>query len=403
MKFKVLFSLCILLIVSACGATKTYPKQAKRVPFENRSGQPVQGQQAQPEQSGEYYDYDNYAVGDKKIAILLPLSGQAQRVGQTLLDATQMALFEENEDDISVTPYDTRGTAEGATEAIYQAIENGASIVIGPLFSSATKAVAPIARGNNISVFSFSNNQSVAGNGVYIMGLIPQQQIKRLVDYSTARGKKNFSALIPNDLFGNEVQDALKKYAPSYGGNIKQVVRYSSQTPQFDITAKQFDEELQEDERVMLTRERDVLIMPEGGERLERMLIALQQYNINSQSVQLVGTFLWDNDESLGIPELDNAWYTAVPYYGVKRFMDKFKDSFGYEPEHIATIAYDALKLAIELADYGFNPQKITDPRGFDGVNGAYRFRADGINERQYDIMEVSNGSIYVLDSKRGF
>ena len=134
-----------------------------------------------------------------RVALLVPLSGTNAGVGKSLANATQLALLDTGNQQVRVTNYDT---ATGAAVAAQRAIADGAQLILGPLLSDDVRAVAPIARKAGVPVISFSNDTSVAGDGVYLMGYTPSQSIERVVAYARSRGVTNFGGLVPNALYG---------------------------------------------------------------------------------------------------------------------------------------------------------------------------------------------------------
>ena len=148
------------------------------------------------------------------VAILLPLSGSAAKVGDAMLQAAELALFNSKIDNIILMPYDTKGTAFGAVDAINAAIRDGAGLVLGPLFTQSTKAILDIAEANNLIVLSFSDNQALLDQNnpnLYLMGLTPQQEIYRMISYLVDyQGAYGFSAMFPTDAYGNIVSKDFK-------------------------------------------------------------------------------------------------------------------------------------------------------------------------------------------------
>ncbi|MFM2130582.1 MAG: hypothetical protein RL477_2128, partial [Pseudomonadota bacterium] len=144
-----------------------------------------------------------------RIAVLLPLSGPEAKLGQALLNAAQLALFSIADESFTLLPFDTRGTPEGAAAAARRAVDDGARLVLGPVFSASVAAAAPITRAAGIQMVSFSNDRAVAGNGVYIMGFTPETQIGRITGYAAARGVRRIAAVVPAGAFGERVLASL--------------------------------------------------------------------------------------------------------------------------------------------------------------------------------------------------
>jgi branched-chain amino acid transport system substrate-binding protein len=123
-----------------------------------------------------------------RVGLLLPLSGPAEGLGRDMLEAAQMALFDVGENDLVLLPRDTGGTPAGARAAAAEVIEQGAEVILGPLFGPAVAAVSPLAAQADIRVLAFSNDASVATDGTFLLGFRPEEQVRRVVDYALASG-----------------------------------------------------------------------------------------------------------------------------------------------------------------------------------------------------------------------
>lgn len=142
-----------------------------------------------------------------RIALLLPLSGNNAGIGQSIANATTMALLDTKAGNIRMTSYDT---AKGVTAAARKAIADGNKLILGPLLKDNVVATANIARPAGVPILSFSNDTGVAGNNVYILGHIPSQSINRVVDYAKSKGMNRFAALVPNGVYGQRASSSLQ-------------------------------------------------------------------------------------------------------------------------------------------------------------------------------------------------
>ncbi|MCH6590801.1 MAG: penicillin-binding protein activator, partial [Proteobacteria bacterium] len=172
------------------------------------------------------------------IAILLPLSEANARVGNALLNAAQMALFDVGGQNLVLWPKDTEGTPEGAARAVEAALQDGVELILGPLFSGSVRAAAESARARGVNVVAFSNDRSVAGNGVFLMGFMPEQQVDRVVNFARTQGITRFAALLPETPFGATVEDALRAAMARGGGDLVRVERYFTDVQDFQDTVQ---------------------------------------------------------------------------------------------------------------------------------------------------------------------
>ena len=366
--------------------------------------------------------------GVTRVAVLLPLSGPDSTIGKAMLDAAQMAVFDIANDDFRLTPFDTAGTPEGARAAAEKALSGGARLILGPLFSTSVAEVAPLAREAGINVIAFSNNRAVAAEGTYLIGMLPSEQVERVVAYAGEQGLRRFAALVPESPFGQQVALDLQEIVARFGGVVTKVQTYppgqrdlsQSVRDLGDFTAREAalkvrlaqlkrrrDAAAQRELRELEKQETlgdvgyDAILLPQHGSTLKAIAALLPFYDIDTAKVQLLGMASW-HEPGLGTePPLVGAWYPAPQLEARLEFDKRFSDTYGYSAPLLATLAYDATALAAALARMEGGPNysvgAITSPSGFAGTGGIFRFLPDGQSQRRLAIMEVRPSRIRVL------
>jgi ABC-type branched-subunit amino acid transport system substrate-binding protein len=235
-----------------------------------------------------------------KVALLVPTSGSQAALGQALQDAAQLAVFEVADKSFTLTTYDTGDSASGAAAAARKATGEGAKLLLGPVFGPATREVAPVASGSSVGVVSFSNDPSVAGGGVYVLGFQPRDQVSRVVGYAASKGLKRIALLAPGNDYGRLVQDALNAAAARHGVTVPQSRLYNPRGTDVDAEARALAQ----------AGDFDAVLIPEGGARLRQIAQTLGQ----QKSVKLLGTGQWDDAGTTAIPGLAGAWFaTSAP------------------------------------------------------------------------------------------
>ena len=123
---------------------------------------------------------------------------------------------------------------------------------------------------------------------------------------------------------------------------------------------------------------------------------ALTAAGANLQNIQLLGTGLWDNPRVFASPALQGGLYAAPDPSGFRAFAGRYRTKYGADPVRTATLAYDAVALVAALSKQQgaqrFAPETLANPSGFAGIDGLFRFRADGTNERGLAVMKVATG-----------
>ena len=324
--------------------------------------------------------------GQVKVAVILPLSagGNAAVAAQSMKNASEMALSEFLNPNLQLLIKDDGGSPQGAQQAAQQAVDEGAEIILGPLFATSVPAVAQVARGRGISVIAFSTDSSVASRGVYLLSFLPESDVNRIVEYAATIGKRSFGALLPENAYGNVVEAAFKQAVPKRGGRVVVFEKYGA-----DRTAAA------RNVAGALTSI-DTLLLADDGDAVVATADALAAAGANLKNVQLLGTGLWDNPRVFASPTLQGGLYAAPDPAGFRAFSTRYKNKYGAEPVRTATLAYDAVALVAALSrsqgGKRFTTEVLLNSSGFSGIDGLFRFRPEGINERGLAVMRVATG-----------
>ncbi len=166
------------------------------------------------------------ASGAAKVALLVPLTGATAELGQAILNAAQLALFEVPGDRLILVPRDTGGNVDGAVKAARAVIDDGAKLILGPLLAAEVEAVKPLARDAHLNIIAFSTVTELAGGNTFLMGFLPRQEVVREVGHARERGFARFAALAPNSPYGHLMADALRDVASTSGATVTRVEFY---------------------------------------------------------------------------------------------------------------------------------------------------------------------------------
>lgn len=333
-----------------------------------------------------------------RVGLLLPqsASGEVGQIGKAMKQAAELALFDAGETGITLITKDTGGTPEGASAAAQAALAEGAQLILGPLLSAEVKAVSPIASGRNVPVVAFSSVRGVAGRGTYLMSFLPQEEVANIVRHASSAGIRNIAALVPNSQYGAAVQSALESSARSYGANVVMVERYTRSQSGLAAPAERIARAVNDPGKSV-----QALFLPEGGEMLSAAGNQLSQAGFSPVSVRMLGTGLWDDPATVNIPIAQGGWFAGVSSTSLQQFEQRYRQQYGSTPHRLASLAYDAMSLAIILARKPdanrFSNEQITNPEGFAGVNGLFRFRKDGTIQRGLSILSVTPGGNTVV------
>ena len=271
-------------LLSACAGVQQSLSQFSN-PFSSSSPPP-----AQP--AGPPQQATTAGTGGVKVAVILPLSaaGNAGLAAQSMRNAAEMALAEFQNPNIQLLIKDDNGSPQGAQAGAQQAVDEGAEIILGPLFAQSVPAVAQVARTRGISVMAFSTDSSIAGRGVYLLSFLPESDVNRIVEYSASIGKRAVAVLVPDNAYGNVVEAAVKAAVPRRGGRIVAFEKYGADraTPARTV-AQQLGSA-------------DALFIADDGDAVVAVADAMTAAGANLRNIQLLGTGLWDSPRVYASP-----------------------------------------------------------------------------------------------------
>ena len=437
----------VTLVLSACETTTTAPKwwevpgtspdartggtfdptAAPRAGMEIPPWDPSQPTVQQPDAEVKAEEwmtqYDaRGGVQAARVGLLLPLSGRAANVGQEIMNAAQLALFDFAGKHYELLPYDTKSTPEGAVQAARYAISDGVSIIIGPLLSESAKAISPYLQAANVNALAFTNDSTAASPNLFVMGVRPEEEVERIINFAALQGSKRFALLAPADEYGMRVRMAFESAVRANGAELSKVVQFlagSDDLPAMIRAMADYDERRNE-----LLRQRrelkgksdalskkalerlkvlqtagdvdfDALLVATGGSTLQTIAANLPYFDVDPKKVRMLGTSLWEANWVHAEPALLGGWFAAPSAKNRTDFVEQYKNVYGDNPHRLATLAYDAVALSAVLAnDQGeadYSRKTLTDPAGFLGRNGIFRLHPNGLAQRGLSVMQVQS------------
>lgn len=335
-------------------------------------------------------------TGQVKIALLLPLSagGQAGATAQSLRNAAELAISEFNNPNIQLLVQDDGGSEAGARAAARAAIGNGAELILGPLFSSATRAAGEVAKQQGKPVISFSTDSSVAQPGVYLLSFLPENEVDRIVRFASQQGRKSFAALIPDTPYGKAVQAAFQRSVAAVGGRVVAVENYAADRANLQAHVQKI---------AGLGGQIDALFLPDNADTLPSITQYLRNSGLDTSRVRLLGTSVWNDPRVLALPAMQGGWFAAPEVAGFNAFSRRYQAKFGTAPVRIASQAYDAVSLAAALVQtqgaQRFSTAVLTNRAGFAGADGVFRFNTNGTNSRALTVLEVRNNATVTVSA----
>lgn len=322
-----------------------------------------------------------------RVALLVPMTGPNAAAGQSIANATTMALLDTNAENLRITTYDT---ATGAGSAAASAIADGNRLILGPLLPEDVAAVAAAARPARVPLITYAADTAVASRDVFLMGTVTAQSVARSVAHVRSLGAVRFGALVPVGDYGQQASDAIMAEVRAAGGAVVAMESFERSNASVVTAARRLRDKGGYDAVIIADSARMAAIAvpvlkPRGG-----------------VSPRIIGTELWNGDSLLTTSSaLRGALFSAVSDARYRQFTDSYRTRFGTAPYRIATLGYDSVLLTLRIArewrpGQPFPTARLGDTGGFLGLDGPFRFTAGGIIERALEVREARAGAVGV-------
>ena len=328
--------------------------------------------------------------GMHRVALLLPVTGPDADVGQSIANATALALADTKVTNIRMVTYDT---GLGVAAATQRAIADGNKLILGPLRGDNVIEVAQIARPAGVPIISFSNDVGVAGPNVFLLGHLPNQAIERVVLYAKSKGINRFAGVVASNVYGQRAQSNLTTAVRAAGGILVGIQETNGTAASAEAAAR----------RLSQMGAIDAILVADSGRAAITTVPALRRGGLRAAKV--LGTDLWNIEGTLaGSPPIYGAWFASVSDTLYTQYAAKYRARFGKAPLRLSSLGYDSVLLVARVArDWQpgtrFPVAQLTDPQGFIGVDGAFRFNPNGLTDRMLEVQEVQAGKFVTVSA----
>lgn len=328
--------------------------------------------------------------GMHRVALLLPVTGPDAEVGQSIANATALALSDTKVTNIRMVTYDT---GLGVAAATQRAIADGNKVILGPLRGDNVVEVAEIARPLGVPIISFSNDVGVAGQNVFLLGHLPNQSIERVVLYAKSQGMNRFAAVVSSNVYGQRAQSNITTAVRAAGGILLGIQESNGTAASADAAARGLAQ----------MGAIDAILVADNGRAAMATVPALRRSGL--RTAKILGTDLWNIDGTLaGSSPMYGAWFASVSDTLYTQYATKYRARFGKAPLRLSSLGYDSVLLVARVArDWRpgtrFPIGQLTDPQGFIGVDGAFRFNPNGMTDRMLEVQEIQAGKFVTVSA----
>ncbi|KMK66042.1 penicillin-binding protein activator [Puniceibacterium sp. IMCC21224] len=333
-----------------------------------------------------------------QVALLVPKSDPgAASVARSLENAARLAIADLGGVNIDLRVYDTAGQADTAAAQAQRAVDEGAKIILGPLFQNAANAAGVAVADEGINVLSFSNNTAIAGGNVFVLGSTFDNTATRLLSYARSQGKGDVAVLYTDNVPGQVARNAITTAAARTGATVVGAEAYALNTESLTAAVGRVKGLVDSGaaQSIFLTDDWD------GG--LSVVLQLAPEQGISPASTQYIGLTRWDiRSDGFHLPGINGSYFAMPDTSMAQNFSARYAQAYGSQPHNLGGLAFDGIAAIGALVKAGrkdaLTAKALTQSAGFQGTGGVFRLLADGTNQRALAVATVRNNQVVILD-----
>ena len=353
-----------------------------------------------------------------KIGLLVPMSGEKNKLGQSIIKSTKLALKDIGTNDIEIYPKDTGQDPNQTLQSAIDLKRLGVEIVIGPVFFENVKYLSEV---DGIIFLSLTNKTESLPSNVISSGVNSISQLNAIKKFTELNELKKTILLTPDLNYKEEIKRAIKKsklkISKHYIYNIEptkltqrieEITNYKIRKQNLAdeikrIELSDIDEEIKKRKVEKLNRKYtignvsfDSLIISDFDESLKSVITSFLYTDVSPKDKYFITLNQWFDESLLSEKNIQPLYYPSINKENLESFENKFTESYNEKPNHLSLLSYDLIGLIYYLSlktDLSDTQQLFKKENSFKGKIGVFDIKNNKINHR-LNFYQIHNGDL---------
>ena len=352
-----------------------------------------------------------------KIGLLVPMSGEKNKLGQSIIKSTRLALKDIGTDKIEIYPKDTGLDPTKTLQSAFELKKLGVKIIIGPVFFENVEYLNEV---NDIVFLSLTNKIDSLPSNVISSGVNSVSQLNAIKKFTELNELKRTILLTPDLNYKNEIKKAIKKSKLKISKHYIYDIEPTKLTQQIEeitnykirkqnladeikrVELSDIDEEIKE-KRIEKLNKRytignvnfDSLIISDFDESLKSVITSFLYTDVSPEDKYFITLNQWFDESLLSEKNIQPLYFPSVNKKNLERFSNKFSEFYNEKPDHLSLLSYDLIGLIYYLSlknDLSDTKLLFKKQSSFKGKIGVFDIKDNKINHK-LNFYQIQNGS----------
>ena len=349
-----------------------------------------------------------------KIGLLLPLNGQNQNIGKSVLRAVNLAINKIDDPILEIYPKNNFDNPEDNIRAAEELYNQGVRIFIGPIFDKNTENLEKL---SDAIFITFSNKIKGAQKNLIYAGVNATSQMATIKKFLEDNDIKKTICLIPNADFKEQIKKGISQTKIKlekvfyYDTEPTEITKRIEKITKYDVRKQNLLDEIKrvensddpnKEKKIKNLEKRDTLgklgfdsvIISDFDESLKSVITSLIYTDVSSKRVYFITLNQWFDDSLLKEDSSQNIYFPSINKKNYDNFSNLFFKKFNSYPNQISFLSYDLIGLVYFLTKKNSleDVEKIFDQKNtFKGKTGIFEIKDKKISH-VLNFYKVENG-----------
>ena len=338
-----------------------------------------------------------------KIGLIIPLSGEYKEIGQSIVNATRLAINKIDNPQIEILPRDTKSNPETTLKVSKELYNAGVRVIIGPVFN---KNLIYLDELKEVIFLSLTNKVTNNPKNVISAGINAISQINTIIKFQKQYNIERSIFLIPNSDFKNEIEEAISKTKIKLKdkfiydtdptlltAQIEKLTRYSQrkQNLKDEIKRLKKSNEINKEKKITELEKKDTLgginfdsvIIADFDESLKSVATSLLYTDISSKRIHYISLNQWFDNSLLKENSLQPIYFPSINKENYDEFIKEYFSIYQKYPNQISFLSYDLVGLIYFLIyqnDFKVDDKIFYKKNKFKGKVGIFEINKNKIS-----------------------
>ena len=347
--------------------------------------------------------FNIFANESIKIGLLVPITGEYNDIGKSIIQSTRMAINKINDSKILILPRDTKSDPKETLKKAEELYAEGVKIFIGPVFNENLKGLSKF---QDVIFLSLTNKILNNPKNVISAGINAKSQFDAIKKYQKINELQKTLVLIPKKNYKEEIEEAISKSKiktkkvfyydvdpTKLTQQIEKITKYKIRKENLEDEIKRIEnsEHANKEKKLVALKKNDTLgkigydsiIIADFNESLKSVTTSLLYTDVSPKKITFISLNQWFDETLFKETTSQPISFPSINKKNYDNFRKDYYEIFNEYPNQLSMLSFDLVGLTYYLLlqnNFEIDNKLFLKKNKFKGVSGIFEIKNKKIN-----------------------